>query len=151
MVQDSDARERLRSILERLGYNLLAEFISQSVAIRYTELTLTILPKLSPCKFVGVDDTTSEILHCIPLQPTESIVPCRLRHYLDGSTDDETRTLFRILDRILTKWSRLFDIVLPSGTRSCCFTRVASSFPARANILIYAGYTQMNEQLDVRA
>ena len=75
--------------------------------------------------------------------------------------DDETRALFRIPDRILKKWGRLFDIVLPSGTRSCCFTRGTSFLLARANILMHAGYTQlveragsilqMNEQLDVRA
>jgi tRNA (cytosine38-C5)-methyltransferase len=26
-------------------------------------------------------------------------------------------------DRVLLKWGRLFDIVLPSATRTCCFTR----------------------------
>ncbi|KIM52359.1 hypothetical protein SCLCIDRAFT_567140 [Scleroderma citrinum Foug A] len=150
MAQGSDTRQRLRSILERLGYNL-AEFILNPLQfgiLPNSRSRYYLLAKLSPRKFIGLDDTTSKILHCIPLQPAESIVPRRLRCYLDRSMDDKTRTLFRILDRILTKWSRLFDIVLPSGTRSCCFTRVTSSFPARANILIHAGYTQMNEQLD---
>lgn len=40
--------------------------------------------------------------------------------YVDLDTPFEE---FRIPDRVLEKWGRLFDIVLPSGKRTCCFTR----------------------------
>lgn len=43
-----------------------------------------------------------------------------LREYLDP---DDTGEEFGIPDRVLEKWGRLFDIVLPSGKRTCCFTR----------------------------
>lgn len=44
-----------------------------------------------------------------------------IRHYLDrdGGQDES----LRIPDRVLTKWGRLFDIVLPTSQRTCCFTR----------------------------
>ena len=37
-----------------------------------------------------------------------------------------------IPDRILEKWGRLFDIVLPSADRTCCFTRGQLVFPSRS-------------------
>ena len=44
----------------------------------------------------------------------------RLRDYLDRET---AATVNTVPDRVLMKWGRLFDIVLPSATRTCCFTR----------------------------
>ena len=43
-----------------------------------------------------------------------------LRDYLDR-TDD--RLAYPVPERVLMKWGRLFDIVLPSAMRTCCFTR----------------------------
>lgn len=43
-----------------------------------------------------------------------------IQRYVDSDTPFEE---FRIPDRVLEKWGRLFDIVLPSGKRTCCFTR----------------------------
>ena len=43
-----------------------------------------------------------------------------LRDYLDRET---AATAHTVPDRVLIKWGRLFDIVLPSATRTCCFTR----------------------------
>lgn len=142
--QDSDTRQRLLSVLERLGYNI-AEFILNPLqfGIPNSRSRYYLLAKLSPLKFTGLDNTISNILHCIPSQPAESIVPRRLRHYLDGLMDDEIRALFRIPDRVLKKWGRLFDIVLPSGTRSCCFTRGYTHLVERAGSIL-----QLNEQLD---
>ena len=43
-----------------------------------------------------------------------------LRDYLDRA---KAATAHTVPDRVLIKWGRLFDIVLPSATRTCCFTR----------------------------
>jgi tRNA (cytosine38-C5)-methyltransferase len=43
-----------------------------------------------------------------------------LRDYLDRK---ETQGAYAVPERVLMKWGRLFDIVLPSATRTCCFTR----------------------------
>jgi tRNA (cytosine38-C5)-methyltransferase len=43
-----------------------------------------------------------------------------LRDYLDR---EKPATAHTVPDRVLIKWGRLFDIVLPSATRTCCFTR----------------------------
>ena len=48
----------------------------------------------------------------------------QIRTYLDA----ESNMLYenhpcRIPDKVLAKWGRLFDIVLPDSRRSCCFTR----------------------------
>jgi tRNA (cytosine38-C5)-methyltransferase len=43
-----------------------------------------------------------------------------LRDYLDAK-DAEVK--HAVPDRVLIKWGRLFDIVLPSARRTCCFTR----------------------------
>ena len=43
-----------------------------------------------------------------------------LRDYLDRKG---TQTKYAVSERVLKKWGRLFDIVLPSATRTCCFTR----------------------------
>jgi tRNA (cytosine38-C5)-methyltransferase len=43
-----------------------------------------------------------------------------LRDYLDTAS---ARIKHAVPERVLAKWGRLFDIVLPSATRTCCFTR----------------------------
>lgn len=43
-----------------------------------------------------------------------------LRDYLDRK---DTAMAYAVPERVLMKWGRLFDIVLPSATRTCCFTR----------------------------
>lgn len=50
----------------------------------------------------------------------------QIREYLDPVGDTEepfSDHPCKISDRVLEKWGRLFDIVLPSGRRTCCFTR----------------------------
>ena len=90
---------------------------------------------------------------------SDDLIVKELRDYLDGDGGDE----FSIPDRVLEKWGRLFDIVLPSQKRTCCFTRGQGSFPLLSHALpdIFPGYTklaeragsvlQLNEELDVRA
>jgi tRNA (cytosine38-C5)-methyltransferase len=43
-----------------------------------------------------------------------------VRDYLDKK---DTQTVYAVPERVLMKWGRLFDIVLPSATRTCCFIR----------------------------
>jgi len=45
-----------------------------------------------------------------------------LRDYLDAGAKGVPMA-HAVPERVLTKWGRLFDIVLPSATRTCCFTR----------------------------
>lgn len=46
-----------------------------------------------------------------------------LREYLDRKESKDTQGAYAVPERVLMKWGRLFDIVLPSATRTCCFTR----------------------------
>ena len=55
-----------------------------------------------------------------------------LRDFLDRS---DSQLAYPVPERVLMKWGRLFDIVLPSAMRTCCFTRgqfglLALSFPS---------------------
>ncbi|TFK76626.1 S-adenosyl-L-methionine-dependent methyltransferase [Pluteus cervinus] len=49
----------------------------------------------------------------------------------------------RIPDKVLRKWGRLFDIVLPTSRRTCCFTRGYTQLVERAGSIL-----QMNQDLD---
>ena len=55
-----------------------------------------------------------------------------IRRYLDVAEEEEVHARpgsnaylhpHAVPDGVLVKWGRLFDIVLPSARRSCCFTR----------------------------
>ncbi|KAL4065771.1 S-adenosyl-L-methionine-dependent methyltransferase [Scleroderma yunnanense] len=142
--QDSDTRHYLLSVLGRLRYDV-AEFILNPLqfGVPNSRSRYYLLAKLFPLKFTGLGDVPRKILDHIPLHSTMPVIPQSLRHYLDGPLNDETRATFRIQDRILKKWGRLFDIVLPSGTRSCCFTRGYTQLVERAGSIL-----QTNEQLD---
>jgi len=68
-----------------------------------------------------------------------------LRPYLDEFVADANDHLYGVPDRILTKWGRLFDIVLPSAQRTCCFTRGYTKLVERSGSIL-----QMNEKLDTK-
>ncbi|KAG6373086.1 S-adenosyl-L-methionine-dependent methyltransferase [Boletus reticuloceps] len=151
--QDSSTRHHLVSTLQRLGY-VTAEFALNPLqfGIPNSRLRYYLLAKLSPLKFVGLESVKSgHLLDYIPPhhghhnepQQTSDTNAVDLRHYIDSTMVEETFTHFRIPDRVLNKWGRLFDIVLPSGTRSCCFTRGYTRLVERAGSIL-----QMNEDLD---
>ncbi|VDB82751.1 unnamed protein product [Peniophora sp. CBMAI 1063] len=50
---------------------------------------------------------------------------------------------YAIPDRVLEKWGRLFDIVMPSARRTCCFTRGYTQLVERAGSIL-----QENIELD---
>ncbi|KAH8981533.1 S-adenosyl-L-methionine-dependent methyltransferase [Lactarius akahatsu] len=64
-----------------------------------------------------------------------------LRDYLDRENAVTANT---VPDRVLIKWGRLFDIVSPCATRTCCFTRGYTQLVERAGSIL-----QENEELDV--
>lgn len=97
-----------------------------------SRLRYYLLAKASPLRFVGLDSTKSDhLLDCIPphhdshdqCQQMSNTTSPDLRRYIDSTMDEEMFAQFRVPDRVLNRWGRLFDIVLPSGTRTCCFTR----------------------------
>ncbi|KIK16252.1 hypothetical protein PISMIDRAFT_686491 [Pisolithus microcarpus 441] len=142
--QNSETRYHLVSTLERLGYNV-AEFnlTPLQFGIPNSRLRYYLLAKLSRLSFPGYDESRLNILDCIPSQrPELSVAPRCLNQYLD-ELDNESLASFKVSDRVLEKWGRLFDIVLPSGTRSCCFTRGYSRLVERAGSIL-----QTSEQLD---
>ena len=81
-----------------------------------------------------------------------------VRDYLDRK---DTQTAYAVPERVLIKWGRLFDIVLPSATRTCCFIRGLSTWLTNLHwqLTLGTGYTQLveragsilqeNEELDV--
>ncbi|KIK91541.1 hypothetical protein PAXRUDRAFT_830754 [Paxillus rubicundulus Ve08.2h10] len=154
--QDSSTRHHLVSTLERLGY-VTAEFTLNPLQfdIPNSRLRYYILAKISPLRFAGIDGSKSgQILDHIPPHTTlpsgyitdaarSNATPRNLRQYIDLSLDKEALSQFRIPDRVLKKWGRLFDIVSPSGTRSCCFTRGYTRLVERAGSIL-----QTNEHLD---
>ncbi|KAF9229821.1 S-adenosyl-L-methionine-dependent methyltransferase [Gyrodon lividus] len=155
--QDSSTRHHLVSTLKRLGY-VTAEFTLNPLqfGIPNSRLRYYLLAKLSPLKFAGIDSTESgQILDHIPPHPTTTggslstsaarpnAIPRNLRQYMDVTLDEAALAQLRVPDRVLRKWGRLFDIVLPSGTRSCCFTRGYTQLVERAGSIL-----QMNEDLD---
>ncbi|OBZ79206.1 tRNA (cytosine(38)-C(5))-methyltransferase [Grifola frondosa] len=64
-----------------------------------------------------------------------------IRQFLDP--DDTQLQHCAIPDQVLKKWGRLFDIVLPSARRSCCFTRGYAKMAERSGSVL-----QLNEELD---
>jgi len=148
--QNSSTRHHLVSTLQRLGY-VTAEFALNPLqfGIPNSRLRYYLLAKLSPLKFVGLE--SNHLLDYIPPhhghrnepQQTSDTTAVALRQYIDSTMVEEALTHFRISDRVLNKWGRLFDIVLPSGTRSCCFTRGYTQLVERAGSIL-----QMNEELD---
>ncbi|KAF8665148.1 hypothetical protein AX16_000614 [Volvariella volvacea WC 439] len=62
-----------------------------------------------------------------------------LRPFLDHPTAPPNS----IPDKVLERWGRLFDIVLPEARRTCCFTRGYTQLVERAGSVL-----QMNENLD---
>jgi len=73
--------------------------------------------------------------------PTSGLLALHIRQYLDEP--DNAGTTSGIPDKVLEKWGTLFDIVLPSSRRTCCFTRGYSQLVERAGSVL-----QTNESLD---
>ncbi|KAJ7293950.1 S-adenosyl-L-methionine-dependent methyltransferase [Mycena rebaudengoi] len=75
-----------------------------------------------------------------PRSAEPSIRVEEIRRYLDPKAENGSNA---IPDKILRKWGRLFDVVLPSSRRTCCFTRGYTQLVERSGSIL-----QMNESQD---
>ncbi|KAL0060369.1 hypothetical protein AAF712_012820 [Marasmius tenuissimus] len=142
--ETSSTRTVLLESLEKIGYHT-AEFLLTPLqfGIPNSRLRYYLLARrTTPFPFPN-----QEVQRCIPgLEEPE--VP-EIRNYLDadskGSNEGQSEPWHphAIPDRVLKKWGRLFDIVLPSSRRTCCFTRGYTQLVERAGSIV-----QMNVELD---
>lgn len=159
--ETSTTRQILVSILHSLGYSTLELLLTPlQFGIPNSRLRYYLLAKKAPLSFPHVDPRNSDKLgRCIPGRgaewldlrldpdaidhgsPTNSVVH-DLRRYLDRGYDPQE---FLVPDKILKKWGRLFDIVLPSSRRTCCFTRGYTQLVERSGSVL-----QNNEILDTK-
>lgn len=124
-------RQSLITVLSQLGYNVL-EFLLTPLAfgIPNSRLRYYLLARFEPFS-LPTETSTAEILRCIPgrgmawtdgTDKTDVIPGAKVvRDYLDREKSDLDNCA--IPPRVLEKWGRLFDIVLPVSRRTCCFTR----------------------------
>ncbi|KIK02341.1 hypothetical protein K443DRAFT_97071 [Laccaria amethystina LaAM-08-1] len=158
--ETSATRQILVSILHSLGYSTLELLLTPlQFGIPNSRLRYYLLAKKASLSFPHVDPRKSDKLgRCIPGRvdwldlrldpdaidhgsPTNSVV-YDLRRYLDRGYDPRE---VLVPDKVLKKWGRLFDIVLPSSRRTCCFTRGYTQLVERSGSVL-----QKNEILDVQ-
>ena len=124
-------REILLAVLSRLGYNVLELFLTPlSFGIPNSRLRYYLLARFEPFSFPGEISTAGIVRH-IPGRGTDwvdsrdqsEVTPGvrAVRDYLDTPGSSPADCI--IPPRVLEKWGRLFDIVLPASYRTCCFTR----------------------------
>ncbi|KAH9836755.1 S-adenosyl-L-methionine-dependent methyltransferase [Rhodofomes roseus] len=162
--ETSSTRQRLLDTLSGLGYNVLELLLTPlQFGIPNSRLRYYLLVKAKPLQFANVgEDAAQAVWRHIPglapdwvdtrMQsgPREVVVDGRaadsvaeIRQYLDPPLEDGQLHPCAVPDRVLEKWGRLFDIILPSARRSCCFTRGYSKMAERSGSVL-----QMNEELD---
>ncbi|KAJ7171725.1 S-adenosyl-L-methionine-dependent methyltransferase [Mycena crocata] len=147
--ETSSTRQVLVSTLRNLGYTI-AEFLLTPLqfGIPNSRLRYYLLAKRSPHSFRSLSNGgDSNPLRHIPSSGNTSWVDQRLlepisnqadeivreiRDYLDSETVDN----YTIPDKILRKWGRPFDIVLPSSRRTCCFTRGTTPLVERSGSIL---------------
>jgi len=148
--ESSSTRQTLLTTLSCLGYNVLELLITPlSFGIPNSRLRYYLLARFEP---FPSEISTTEVLRHIPGHGTDwvddrvqsGVTPGAkaVRDYLDqeGSSPGGCT----IPPRVLEKWGRLFDIVLPAAYRTCCFTRGYTKMVERTGSIL-----QENESLDV--
>ncbi|KAJ7652054.1 S-adenosyl-L-methionine-dependent methyltransferase [Mycena polygramma] len=155
--ETSSTRQVLVSTLRNLGY-AIAEFLLTPLqfGIPNSRLRYYLLAKRSPLSFDHLfNEQAGETLRHIPGRGSQPWVDLWLAEPNPDMPDDESVREIRdyldlepgdgcdIPDKILRKWGRLFDIVLPSSRRTCCFTRGYTQLVERSGSIL-----QMNEDLD---
>ncbi|KAM5542214.1 hypothetical protein V8D89_004087 [Ganoderma adspersum] len=154
--ETSSTRLRLLATLRTLGYAVVELLITPlQLGIPNSRLRYYLLAKANPLKFAGVSEQEDRIWRHVPGHGTDWADPrtqseeetvedvvVELREYLDEDTGANPPP-HTISDKVLEKWGRLFDIVLPSARRTCCFTRGYTKLAERAGSVL-----QMNEDLD---
>ncbi|KAG2345421.1 S-adenosyl-L-methionine-dependent methyltransferase [Suillus weaverae] len=110
--------------LQRLGY-VVAESLLTPVqsGIPNSRLRYYLLAKSLPLRFSGLHESHFDRVHEM-IPGTALDIPVHALHeYLDPAHEAGFSLRYNIPDRVLIRWGRLFDIVLPSGQRTCCFTK----------------------------
>jgi len=149
--ETSSTRQTLLTVLSRLGYNVVELLLTPlSFSIPNSRLRYYLLARFEPFSSPG-EISTAEISKHIPgtnwidVRGRSSVTPetRAVRDYLDqaGSSLDECTIPIRVLE----KWGRLFDIVLPTSYRTCCFTRGYTRMVERTGSIL-----QENELLDTK-
>ncbi|KIK66108.1 hypothetical protein GYMLUDRAFT_158268 [Collybiopsis luxurians FD-317 M1] len=157
--ESSTTRQILLSQLHSLGYTT-AEFLLTPLqfGIPNSRLRYYLLAKTAPFAFStliqpgmtyrslpGFNDTDLAAWVDPRDDPESSVdtdTTLEVGYYLDEEDKDDPHPC-AIPDKVLEKWGRLFDIVLPSAKRTCCFTRGYTQLVERAGSII-----QMNPELD---
>ncbi|KAJ7671964.1 S-adenosyl-L-methionine-dependent methyltransferase [Mycena rosella] len=154
--ENSSTRLVLVSTLRSLGYTV-AEFLLTPLqfGIPNSRLRYYLLAKRSPFSFRHPQHGDGETLRYIPGRGDATWVDLRLVdpesnpddtdgiHEIREYLDPEPVEGYGIPDKVLNQWGRLFDIVLPSSRRTCCFTRGYTKLVERAGSIL-----QMNEEQD---
>ena len=131
----SSTRHMLVQELQKHNYDISELLLTPlQFGVPNSRLRYYLLAKALPLRFIHNTCTTpsTAILRHIPGQGqswigsrdkgVETETHNTLTRYLcirDKSAPDQ----YLVPDRILVKWGRLFDIVKPSSSRTCCFTR----------------------------
>ncbi|KAJ7102547.1 S-adenosyl-L-methionine-dependent methyltransferase [Mycena belliarum] len=157
--ETSRTRTLLVSTLRTLGY-ATAEFLLTPLqfGIPNSRLRYYLLAKRAPRAFKSRSESPGpvnldgeETLRYIPGRSDRTWVDRRADSLADDTVyeirdylDPEPVEGCAIPDRVLGRWGRLFDIVLPSARRSCCFTRGYTQLVERSGSVL-----QTNEAQDV--
>ncbi|ESK88473.1 dna methyltransferase [Moniliophthora roreri MCA 2997] len=155
--ETSTTRPFLLQQLQQLGY-FTAEFLLTPLqfGIPNSRLRYYLLARRTPFPFdsdaiqrsiPGLENATPSDCFEAGGAAAATNVP-EIRAYLNAPTDSVGSSWHphAIPDRVLKKWGRLFDIVLPSSRRTCCFTRGYTQLVERAGSIL-----QTNEELDTTA
>jgi tRNA (cytosine38-C5)-methyltransferase len=134
-TQNSHTRQILLSTLKSLGYTTIELLLTPlEFRIPNSRLRYYLLAKTKPLSFSCSQSSDDHIWRHIPGHGVAWVDP-RFLDDRDANSVDELSInmvanvysnnphLHAVPDRVLRKWGRLFDIVLPSSRRSCCFTR----------------------------
>lgn len=155
--------------LEENGYDSLELLLTPlQYGIPNSRLRYYLLAKARPKQFSGILNRHSNQLwrhipnDTSPKSDSDNGCPAtEIRRYLDRDIQTACSESLQIPDRVLERWGRLFDIVLPSSQRTCCFTRgtLIRSPEGITAMKARLGYTQLveragsilqtNEELDV--
>ena len=127
---------RVVTTLRSLNYSVVELLITPlQFGIPNSRLRYYLLAKTEPMRFAGIDVHEERVWRHVPGHGADWADPrtqtggeaadisvAELREYLDVHSGVNPHP-HAIPERVLEKWGRLFDIVLPSAKRTCCFTR----------------------------
>ncbi|EGN91799.1 hypothetical protein SERLA73DRAFT_118184 [Serpula lacrymans var. lacrymans S7.3] len=155
----SSTRQTLLSTLKEIGYFVVELLLTPlQFGIPNSRLRYYLLARLIPFESVSLQDSDcGDIWRHIPGQGCDWTDPRsintagddfpvqELREYLDAENDVNIHS-YKVTDRVLQKWGHLFDIVLPSSRRTCCFTRGYTRLVERSGSIL-----QANDDLNTTA